>query len=160
MGVIHFGEKGKSMSTGPAILLSIGLFLLCVVIEAITGLRYIIISTMVFGTALWAGVDAYRIELKKYKTLGIEYGAFGAFAAVLALWIIGFPWYLSMRGKILRGQAELRDKYKEEAIKSISLVENNYDEILAQLEKLGELKEKGILTDEEFRAQKEKLLSS
>jgi Short C-terminal domain len=32
------------------------------------------------------------------------------------------------------------------------------DDMLAQLEKLGELRDKGILTDEEFAAQKAKLL--
>lgn len=33
------------------------------------------------------------------------------------------------------------------------------DDMLAQLEKLGELRDKGILTDEEFAAQKAKLLA-
>ena len=32
------------------------------------------------------------------------------------------------------------------------------DDIIAQLQKLGELKEQGILTEEEFEAQKAKLL--
>lgn len=32
------------------------------------------------------------------------------------------------------------------------------DDLIAQLEKLGELRDKGILTDEEFAAQKAKLL--
>lgn len=121
--VIHFGEKGKSMSTGLAILLSIGLFILCVVIEAITGLHYIIISTMVFGTALWTGVDAHKIEFKKYKTsLGSTvYGGGGVFAAVLLVWIIFFPWYLYSRGKILSGKAKLRNGYESEAIKGLTM---------------------------------------
>lgn len=146
------------MSTGLAILLSIGLFILCVVIETITGLHYIIISTMVFGTAIWTGFDAYKLKLKKYKTPSIEYGAFGAFAAVLALWIIGFPWYLSMRGKIKRGEAQLRDKYKGE-IRPVPISEpTDYSNNLSQIEKLAELKTKGILTEEEFQTQKKKLL--
>ena len=33
------------------------------------------------------------------------------------------------------------------------------DDMIAQLEKLGELRDKGILTDEEFAAQKAKLLA-
>ena len=33
------------------------------------------------------------------------------------------------------------------------------DDLMAQLEKLGELRDKGILTDEEFAAQKAKLLA-
>ena len=34
------------------------------------------------------------------------------------------------------------------------------DDAIAQIEKLGELKEKGLLTEEEFAAQKAKLLAS
>lgn len=38
--------------------------------------------------------------------------------------------------------------------------ENSKDKVLAQLEKLGELKEKGILTQEEFETQKQLILHS
>jgi putative oligomerization/nucleic acid binding protein len=34
------------------------------------------------------------------------------------------------------------------------------DDMIAQLEKLGQLKDQGILTDEEFTAQKQKLLGA
>ncbi len=36
--------------------------------------------------------------------------------------------------------------------------ESEMDDVIAQLQKLGELKEQGILTEEEFEAQKAKLL--
>ncbi|HUV40271.1 MAG TPA: SHOCT domain-containing protein [Sedimentisphaerales bacterium] len=123
-------------------------------------LPYVVTVTMVILTAIWAGFDAHKIELKKYKTPGIEYGAYGALAIVLGLWIIGFPWYLSMRGKIKRGEAQLRDKYKGE-VKPVPVAEEtDYGNILSQVEKLAEMKSKGILTEEEFQLQKSRLLSS
>lgn len=39
------------------------------------------------------------------------------------------------------------------------VAEDDGDDMIAQLEKLGELRDKGILTDEEFAAQKAKLLA-
>jgi hypothetical protein len=38
--------------------------------------------------------------------------------------------------------------------------EDDGDDMIAQLEKLGELRDKGILTDEEFAAQKAKVLGA
>jgi hypothetical protein len=73
-----------------------------------------------------------------------------------AWYLMGF---LSIIGLIILGC--LKDIEKEstqkQAITSIEQSQGNY---LAHLEKLGELKEKGILTDEEYCAQKEKLLCS
>ena len=75
-----------------------------------------------------------------------------------------FAWclmgFLSIIGLIILGC--LKDIEKESTQKQttpsiIGPSQNNY---LNQLEKLGELKEKGLLTDDEFCAQKEKLLCS
>ena len=76
-------------------------------------------AIVLITTAIWAGLDARKIEFKKYKTsLGSTiYGGGGVFAGVLLLWIIFFPWYLYSRDKILSGRAELKDKYKGEIIK-------------------------------------------
>jgi len=71
---------------------------------------------MVIGTAIWAGVDAKKIELRKYKTAPLG-GFCGVVPAVLLLWVVAFPWYLSSRDKILSGKAKLRDEYDGEAAK-------------------------------------------
>ena len=61
------------------------------------------------GTALWAAIDSSKIQLKRYKS-GISYGPFVLFIGVAFLWIVGFPWYLSMRYKIKTGTAVLKDE--------------------------------------------------
>jgi len=99
------------MSTGLAILFSIGLVFLCGIIANVTG--FLVIVPMVLGTAIWAAVDASKIELKKYKT-GLAKSPAGIFCVILLLWIVAFPWYLSVKGKIRTGKAELEDKYKGE----------------------------------------------
>ena len=72
-----------------------------------------------------------------------------------------FAWclmgFLSIIGLIIMGF--LKDLEKESTQKKTSIGQSQGN-FLAQLEKLGELKEKGTLTDEEFRAEKEKLMSA
>jgi len=129
------------MSLGVAILFSIGLLVLSDVVAAIIQVPSLITGIlMVVGTAIWAGVDASKIELRKYKKQCWDGPS--VFLFVLFFWIIGFPWYLSVRNKIFSGE----------------LKKDNYDELLDQLEKLSELRKRNILTEEEFLAQKRKIL--
>ena len=97
------------MKTWIAILFTIGLLAGCVLIRSLTGIN--LIELMVVGTSVWAGVDSSRLHLKRYQS-GISYGpvALGILCAVF--WIVGFPWYLSMRYKILTGSARLRPEYE------------------------------------------------
>ncbi|HHR6132352.1 TPA: PH domain-containing protein [Providencia alcalifaciens] len=52
----------------------------------------------------------------------------------------------------------LSEKNKSSQSKHQDNTPSNNDDLLSKLEKLGELKEKGILTDDEFQEQKRKLL--
>ena len=73
-------------------------------------------------------------------------GPWAWFIVCLFLWIVGFPFYLAKRGEFKRvnsGQSN-----------SVS------DDSLSQIEKLAEMKEKGILTAEEFDGKKRELLSA
>ena len=99
------------MTTGKAILITLGLFILMVLITAITdstgGMGLIII-----GSSIWAAFDASKIEAKKYKIfLG---GPVQTFFGCLLLWIVAFPLYLHTKGKIERGGAELKEKYRQQ----------------------------------------------
>ena len=67
-----------------------------------------IMLAMVVFTSLWAAYDSAKIQLKRYRS-GISYGPLMLFIGCLAIWIIGFPWYLAMRYKIKRGTAILKD---------------------------------------------------
>jgi len=62
---------------------------------------------IIFGTAIWAAIDSQKLQLKKYKS-EISYGPIVLFLGLILLWIVAFPWYLSMRYKIKNGTAVLK----------------------------------------------------
>jgi hypothetical protein len=88
------------MKTFWAILFSIGLTYIANIFDSIW--------LMIVVTAAWAAWDSTKIDLKKYKS-GISYGPIILFFCVAGLWIIAFPWYLSMRYKIKNGLAQLKE---------------------------------------------------
>lgn len=94
------------MKPAPAILLTLGLLVACVAFYSV--LHFDVTLIMVLGTSLWAAFDSSKIGLKRYKS-GISYGPIVLFLACALLWIVGFPWYLSMRGRIKTGTAVLKD---------------------------------------------------
>ena len=99
------------MKTPLVILFTIGLFAVCYY-----GSKFVhfdLVTVMVLGTALWAAIDSSKLQLKRYKS-GISYGPVVLFIACALLWIIGFPWYLSMRHKIKTGTAVLKDSTANE----------------------------------------------
>jgi hypothetical protein len=95
------------MKTPYAIAFTIALFVADVVISSI--IHFDLTWMMILGTALWAAIDSSKLELKRYKS-GIAYGPVVLFFACALLWIVGFPWYLSMRHKIRTGTAVLKDE--------------------------------------------------
>lgn len=149
------------MSLGMAILTTIGLWIMAIIIGAITGWGgFGIMVIIVIGTSIWAAIDASKINSRKYKTQLADGHPAGVFFGCLLLWIVVFPWYLVLKGQIKDGKAELKDQYKESIISNkITVPFKSAADVAPQLEKLAELKAKGILTEEEFNSQKEKLLS-
>ena len=75
-------------------------------------------------------------------------GPRGWFFACILLWIIAFPMYLATRPKYAKVKLENSSEYKDK----LSLTQ------LEKLEKLGKMKESGILTEEEFDKKKKELL--
>jgi hypothetical protein len=57
---------------------------------------------MVIGTAVWVFIDARRLRLQHYRT-GLTSPVVAAVGCIF-LWIVAFPWYLSTRHKIVRGE--------------------------------------------------------
>lgn len=94
------------MKTPLAILFTVGLFVVCYAGSAFV--HFDLVWVMVLGTALWAAIDSSKLQLKRYKS-GISYGPVVLFIACALLWIVGFPWYLSMRYKIKTGTAALKE---------------------------------------------------
>jgi tetratricopeptide (TPR) repeat protein len=83
----------------------------------------------------------------KYLTRAIEQG-FNDFAALNSTPMLNF----------LRSEPEFKD-YVQNGYKLPTLA-NSGDDVISKLEKLGNLKEKGVITEEEFAVQKSKLLNS
>jgi hypothetical protein len=97
------------MKTRDAILLTIAIWIL----ESLFAIRFgnAVVPVAIFlnaGTALWAAIDSSKIHLRLYKS-GIACHPVVLFFGIALLWIIGFPWYLSMRYKIKIGTAILKD---------------------------------------------------
>jgi uncharacterized membrane protein len=104
-----------------------------------------IIGLIVLGTSIWVLVDAKSIGVKKGQIKGMgNMGPWAWFFVCLLLWIIGFPFYLAKRGEFKRVNSGQSNSISNDSI--------------SQLEKLAEMKEKGILTEEEFTAKKQELL--
>jgi uncharacterized membrane protein len=104
-----------------------------------------IIGLVVLGTSIWVLIDAKTIGVKKGQIKGMgNMGPWAWFFVCLLLWIIGFPFYLAKRGEFKRVNSGQSNSMSNDSI--------------GQLEKLAEMKEKGILTEEEFNAKKQELL--
>src|SRR5882757_10204966 len=89
-----------------AIIFSIGLFAFCYYTSLL--IHFDLTWIMVIGTALWAAIDSSKLQLKRYKS-GVSVGPVMLFIACVGLWIIGFPWYLTVRDKIKNGTAVLKE---------------------------------------------------
>ena len=119
---------------------------------------------IVILSAVWVYFDAQNIGIRKGLVDGFwNLGPLGWALATLLLWIVGFPAYLIKRGSLKKAaasdslDAELATSEKSTS-PSRSLTEES--EMLANLEKLAELHERGALSSEEFESKKRQLLAS
>ena len=98
------------MKTRDAILLTIGIALLELLFAIKIGNALVPVGIFLnAGMALWAAIDSSKIHLRLYKS-GIACHPVVLFFGIACLWIIGFPWYLSVRYKIKTGTAILKDE--------------------------------------------------
>ena len=98
-----------TMKTWIAILLTVGLIIACGWLVAVTDINLFV--PMIVGTSVWAGIDSSRLRMRRYQS-GISYSPVVLGILCSMFWIVGFPWYLSMRHKILTGKARLRPEYE------------------------------------------------
>jgi len=106
-----------------------------------------IIFLIVIGTSIWVVVDAKTIGVKKGQIKGMgDMGPWTWFFACLLFWIVCFPFYLAKRGEFKRVNSGQSNSVNNDS--------------LSQIEKLAEMKEKGILTAEEFDSKKRELLGA
>jgi hypothetical protein len=94
------------MKTWQAILFTFALLFLVIILSGV--IQFDLTWPLVLGTSLWVALDSRKIELLRYQS-GISLKPLVLFIACALLWIVGFPWYLSMRYKIKNGTATLKD---------------------------------------------------
>jgi hypothetical protein len=97
------------MKTWIAILLTVGLVIACGLLAALAHIDLVV--PMVVGTSVWVGIDSAKVRLVRFQS-GISYSPVVLGILCSMLWIPAFPWYLSMRHKILTGKARLRPEFE------------------------------------------------
>jgi hypothetical protein len=97
------------MKTWIAILLTLGLVIACGLLVVLTSTNLFV--PMIVGTSVWAGIDSSRLHLRRFQS-GISYGPVVLGILCSMFWIVGFPWYLSVRHKIITGAARLRPEFE------------------------------------------------
>ena len=83
------------------------LFIQVPIEQAGSGIVMLLSQIIILVSSIWVGIDSSKLELKKYKS-GISYGPVVMVILCLLLWIVAFPWYLIVRGKIKAGTAKLK----------------------------------------------------
>lgn len=89
------------MKTWQAVLVTLGIFFISLFLPPL------FLVAVVVSTSAWAAIDSKEIRLHSYKS-GIALRPFVLFLACFLLWIVAFPWYLSVRYRIRNGLAELK----------------------------------------------------
>ena len=105
-----------------------------------------LIGLIIIITSIWVIIDAKKIGVKKGQVKGLgNMGPWGWFFACWLLWIVAFPLYLSKRSEFKSVNTPDAKQIKPDAVEKLG--------------KLAEMKEKGILTEDEFNSQKKALLN-
>ena len=112
-----------------------------------------LVFCIVCGTSLWVLIDSRNIGIKKGTFGGVfNMGPTEWFFACLLCWIAAFPAYLVKRRKHIRA-----------ALTAVSApgpvtAEPSHTDFISQLGALADRCSQGLLTDEEFQAQKKALV--
>lgn len=115
-----------------------------------------VVLAIVIASSLWVYFDAKSIGVRKDLISGFwNLSAGGWCIASLLLWIIIFPGYLIKRGTLKAAAAAEADNPP-----SIERSAATESEAIGSLEKLADLRDRGVLTGEEFEQKKQQLLST
>lgn len=113
-----------------------------------------IIFLVVIATSIWVLVDAKSIGVKKGQIEGMgNMGAGSWFLVCLLFWILGFPFYLAKRNEFKLANSNQAKEANSEVSSELN------DDFVSRIEKLAALKDKGIVTEDEFNKKKQELLA-
>ena len=107
---------------------------------------------MIFGLAMWT-----CLWVVVGGILGKKKGRVG-FAVLMSALFGPIGWALVYFGPDLRSPAQKAEDKKEKSFPIHVALENPQSSITSEIEKLSELHAKGVLSDEEFKQAKKKLL--
>jgi hypothetical protein len=144
-----------------------------------------VVLLVVIGTSIWVAIDASHIGARKGLIKGSgNMGPAGWFVCCLLIWIIGFPVYLAKRSEIKAAAAASNVSvptpvnagqvaqnsvasppgwYPPIAQSQQRVVEDTASDVTSkadELVKFDELRQSGVLSQEEFNAEKAKLLGA
>jgi hypothetical protein len=117
---------------------------------------------MVAATSLWVLVDANSIGVKSGSLKGgfFDMGPAGWFFSCILLWIVAFPVYLAKRSEYKRLQAEPEPLVAPASgVNATDVMTQRLADSITQLERLAQLRDKGIISEDEFQTTKRALLS-
>jgi hypothetical protein len=97
------------MKTWIAILLTFGIIATCGLFGREVGNQ--LFPLVIVWTSIWVAVDSAELHLRRYQS-GISYRPVILGILCSGMWIIAFPWYLSMRHKIKSGTARLKPEFE------------------------------------------------
>jgi hypothetical protein len=108
---------------------------------------------VVLGTSIWVYFDAKSLGFGKRQLVPghLDAGPGMWCLGCLALWIIMFPLYLAKRGKYKRAQEEPT---------VVSSPSPSLSDAITQIERLAQLWDRDIVSEEEFAAKKRELLGA
>ena len=124
----------------------------------------VLITMIVFASSIWMCVDANSLDYDRKKMSGLAATSpVGWMLGGILLWIVVFPLYLVNRPKFVAASrkpkpAKPGSSTAGPADASVPSASSSMVDIADTLKQLNELREQGILTDEEFASQKAKLI--
>lgn len=111
---------------------------------------------LVLGTAVWAAYDSTQIHVREYKTTMAAHPlVLGIVIAIL--WIVFFPWYLTVRQRIKKGT---QPRKAGSIAASAPPATSPAALATGELERLADLRSRGVLTEEEFTSAKRRVLGA
>lgn len=69
-----------------------------------------VFSIIILVSLFWVYIDAKKLDIKKYKPTFFGRGPISYALSVNMLWILGIPFYISHRQKIIDGKWPLKEQ--------------------------------------------------
>lgn len=86
------------------------LIIVGVIVLIISNVPKEILSLIVFVSSIWVYTDAKKLDIGKYKPTFFGRGPISYALCVDFLWLVGMPFYISHRQKVIDGKWPLKER--------------------------------------------------